>query len=447
MSNSILQRDTLSVSELNRKVRSTLETQFNHVWVEGEISNFSRPSSGHWYFTLKDSQAQIRCAMFRNRNSLIKPIPREGDKIAVRARVSLYEPRGDYQMIVEFMEAAGLGKLKQMFDALKERLNEEGLFDQSRKRPLPKTPQSIAIISSPTGAVVHDIVQVLKRRSPSILLTIIPTTVQGQDAPRQLIHALEKAENIIQPDLIIIGRGGGSLEDLWGFNDELLARRLSRCEIPIISAVGHETDFSICDFVADVRAPTPSAAAELASPDTAYQQTTLEQMTARIHRTFKQTFTYKQNQLKQAQRNLKHPGEKIREWQQRCDICEQQLLRIIQRYTQERRQRLVHYKKILSSASPSTNIALHQHKVAQFDKNLTRCIQQKLRMQKQALAHAAQALDIMSPLATLKRGYTYVKNESGVLLNSSKQCTANKNIKVVFHDGEIDAEVKSSKIL
>ena len=255
----------LSVSDLNLQARLLLEQSFSIIQVEGEISNFSSPSSGHWYFTLKDDRAQVRCALFRNRSRFLKYRPQNGDKVVLRAKVSLYEGRGEYQLIGEYLEASGSGDLQAAFEQLKQKLQLEGLFNPEHKRSLPRLPKHIGVITSPTGAAIQDILSVLKRRFPAIPVTLYPAAVQGDDAPQVLIQALDLANRSKICDLIIIGRGGGSAEDLSAFNDEALARAVFNSDIPIISAVGHEVDFSICDFTADARAPTPSAAAELIS--------------------------------------------------------------------------------------------------------------------------------------------------------------------------------------
>ena len=260
-----------SVSELNRTVSQLFETQFPLLWVEGEISNFARPASGHWYLTLKDRQAQVRCAMFRNSNLRVNFTPANGSQVLVRCRVSLFEGRGDYQLIVEHMEEAGFGALQRQFDELKQKLANEGLFSPQQKKPLPTSINHIGIVTSPTGAAINDILSVLQRRFPSIKVTIFPTAVQGEQAAAQIVQAIANANrytlNDRTCDALIVGRGGGSLEDLWPFNEEIVARAIAASTIPIVSAVGHEIDFTIADFVADLRAATPSAAAELLSPD------------------------------------------------------------------------------------------------------------------------------------------------------------------------------------
>ena len=258
-------KTVLSVSELNRQARITIEERFNQVWVMGEMSNFARPRSGHWYFSLKDESAQVRCAMFANRNRAVSMQPGDGQLVIVRGRVSLYEGRGDFQIIVDHLEPAGEGALRQAFDQLKVKLAGEGLFSSDRKQPLPEIPEHIAVITSPTGAAFRDVLAVWARRFPALRVTLIPTAVQGNEAEEQLVAAINQAAGL-EPDAVLLTRGGGSLEDMWSFNLESVARALAACPCPTVSAVGHEIDVTICDYVADVRAPTPSAAAELMVP-------------------------------------------------------------------------------------------------------------------------------------------------------------------------------------
>lgn len=265
--NSRDERRIHSVTDLNRAARLLLESGLTSLWVEGELSNFARPSSGHWYFSLKDAQAQVRCAMFRQRNQLVGFVPREGVQVLVRARVTLYEPRGDYQLQVEHLEEAGLGALQRAFDELKKRLAAEGLFAAEGKRPLPYAPQRIGVITSPTGAALRDILHILARRFPAAEVIVYPVPVQGEAAPAAIVRALQLANLRAECQVLIIARGGGSLEDLRAFNDERVARAIAASELPIVSGVGHETDFTIADFAADARAPTPSGAAQLVSPD------------------------------------------------------------------------------------------------------------------------------------------------------------------------------------
>src|SRR5690554_6054855 len=289
----------LTVSELNRQARHLLESSFMQAWVEGELTGLSRPSSGHWYFSLKDQRAQVRCAMFRGFNQRLRQLPKEGDLVRVRGKVSLYEARGDYQLIVEHLEPAGLGALQQAFEALKARLYAEGLFAAERKKPVPETPRHIGVVTSPTGAAIHDILTVLQRRCPNIPMTLYPTAVQGQAATAEIVAAIQRAVHHGQADVLIIGRGGGSLEDLWCFNEEAVARAIAACPIPTVSAVGHEVDVTIADFVADLRAPTPSAAAEKVSPDQSAWLGRLEEIRLRLTQGMTRQLRLRQAHLEQ----------------------------------------------------------------------------------------------------------------------------------------------------
>jgi exodeoxyribonuclease VII large subunit len=318
------EREVFSVSRLNQTARTLLEQGLPRVWIEGELSNIARPSSGHLYFTLKDSQAQIRGAMFRSRNQLLRFRPEEGMQVLVRAKVSLYEARGDYQLIAESMQEAGDGVLQRAFDALKAKLEAEGLFDPAWKKTLPTLPERIGVITSPTGAAIRDVLSVLRRRFPAIPVVIYPVPVQGKDAGREIAAMLDTASNRNECDVLILTRGGGSLEDLWAFNEEVVARALHACPIPVVSAVGHEVDFTIADFVADQRAPTPSAAAELVSPD---QQEWLQQVSGlenRVTRRMQQQVLDTRQRMRWLEQRLKlrHPGQHLRQQAQRLDELE-----------------------------------------------------------------------------------------------------------------------------
>ncbi|MFT4812652.1 MAG: exodeoxyribonuclease VII large subunit, partial [Marinoscillum sp.] len=317
--------DVFTVSQLNQRAKQLLEITFSSVKVEGEISNLSRPSSGHWYFTLKDKGAQVRCAMFRSRTAQVKFQPKEGDQIVVRGKVSLYENRGDYQLIVDAMKPSGEGQLQQAFIQLKQKLGAEGLFATESKQALPSQIKRIAVITSPTGAAIHDILTVLKRRFPAIEVDIYPVQVQGKDAAQQIIWSINQANADARADVIIAGRGGGSIEDLWCFNDENLARTIFHSRLPIVSAVGHEVDFTIADFVADVRAPTPSAAAEMLSPDQQDYWQRLITLTSQLEKSIRQQLQNKQWQLQSAQRGLQHPGDKLTQYAQTLDMLELRL--------------------------------------------------------------------------------------------------------------------------
>lgn len=432
---------TLSVSELNRRARMLLETHLSQIWVEGEISNFSQPGSGHWYFSLKDSKAQIRCAMFKNRNLLVRIQPKAGLKVLVRGRLSLYEPRGDYQLIVESMEPAGEGLLQKRFEELKAKLAAEGLFDQALKKPLPQHVAHIAVISSISGAAVHDILHVLKRRNPNIQVTLVPSAVQGNEAPAQLIHAMDLAEGLSGVDAIIIGRGGGSLEDLWAFNDELLARRIFACNLPVVSAVGHEIDFSISDLIADYRAPTPSAAAEVLSGDTRALIAQVNKLQQRKQLAMARYLGQKQKEFDRQAKRLRHPGQKINQWQQRTDICEQRIITAMKNRLHRDSSSANNLQTRLHLAKPSKYIHAAKRDLVRVNSQLHGAIGRALEKHQQRLEKAASALDIVSPLSTLRRGYAIVRDEHGKIIKSTRDTDIDSKLTVQLHDGTLETNI------
>lgn len=379
-----------SVTELNRRARQLLETHLATVWVCGEISNLSTPSSGHWYFTLKDDKAQIRCAMFRGQNALLRFKPEHGMQVIARGRVGLYEGRGDYQLVVENLQADGAGNLQIAFEQLKNKLDAEGLFDEDFKQALPDMPRHVGIITSPTGAAIRDIVSVFKRRFPAAQLSIFPVPVQGADAAPAIVRAIQLANTQHDIDALILARGGGSLEDLWAFNEESVARAVFASEIPIVSAIGHETDFTICDFVADVRAPTPSAAAEMLSPEMSDLIALIRYYADLFQKQLQQHITQHRQQLLHLAKRLRHPKHVLREQQQKLDHLEWRLLQ-----------------------TPSSSIRTPQQKLAQL----------------------AASLNNLSPLNTLQRGYAIATTESGQVLTQANQVCVNTVIDVQLFRG------------
>lgn len=433
--------DTFTVSQLNRKVKALLETHLRLIWVEGEISNLSRPSSGHWYFTLKDDQAQIKCAMFRGRNSLLKFNPKAGDKIKVRGRVSLYEGRGDYQLIVEHMEEAGFGLLQKRFEELKAKLFEQGLFDEGFKKPLPTLPSHIAIVTSPTGAAVRDVLSVLERRFSSVPATIIPCPVQGEDAPEKIIEALSIANRTAKFDVIIMCRGGGSIEDLWAFNSEKLAKAIFASDTPIVSAVGHEVDFTIADFVADARAATPSAAAELVTPEAQEITNRLGYIANRNIAAIRQIIQKHTQTLKYNASRLKHPKDKIQHWSQRLDNLELRFLSLFRHQQEVRRNKYEALEEKLKQQSPEFGIQQHRSTIDNLEQRLARGLNYLLNRKKQRFSASASALDIVSPLSTLRRGYAIASTETTPIVRSIKQIEKQTEVRVKLHDGTFVAEV------
>lgn len=435
-------RDVLSVSQLNRRAKQLLETHLPLLWVEGELSNVSQPSSGHWYFTLKDDQAQVRCAMFRNRNMLVRFAPRQGQQVLLRARVSLYEGRGDYQLIVEHMEEAGFGALQRAFEALKAKLAAEGLFDEIHKQSLPSLPRHIAVITSPTGAAIRDMLSVLKRRFPAIPVTVIPVAVQGKEAAPQIVRAIELANRAGLFDVLVLTRGGGSLEDLWPFNEETVARAIFASELPLVSAVGHEIDFTIADFVADLRAPTPSAAAELLVPDAEDWLETFAGYEILLQEAIERKLHLLSQRLEWLRTRLRHPGERLQQQAQRLDGLELRLVRAVDHQLLRCHTRLNTLMLRQKPLQPGLRIQRLNQQIAQHHAALQKNIQRHLRMQQQRLAEAVRLLQTVSPLNTLQRGYAIVTDPQQRVITSSRQVTQGESISARLAEGELQCRVE-----
>ncbi len=435
--------DIYTVSRLNSEVRLTLELQFQTLWLQGEISNFVAAASGHWYFSLKDSAAQVKCAMFKqaNRNSSFRP--QNGQQVLIRARISVYEPRGEYQLLAEFIESAGAGLLKQQFEQLKAKLAAEGLFDPAIKTPLPAQVQRVGVITSPTGAAIRDIVTVLNRRAPGIEVVVYPSQVQGDTAAAQLRNMLSTAIRRNEVDVLIIGRGGGSLEDLWCFNDEQLCRAVAACPIPIVSAVGHEIDFALTDFVADVRAPTPSAAAELVSPD----QSHLLERIARLRSALIQAQRARMQQVAPKLINLSqrllalHPKRRLQQQQQRLDELQLRLSTAIKRKIIASQQQQQYLDKSLRQLSPAKTINQQKIQLAELERRISKAQQQRVVQSKQQLAQLSAQLNTVSPLATLARGYSIAFDDKQHVITSAAQLKAGDKVAVKLAEGGFDAEV------
>lgn len=436
-------RDVYSISRLNSELRHVIEGSFPLLWVEGEISNLATPRSGHLYFSLKDAHAQIRCAMFRNKRNLLRFQPENGSKVIARVKVALYEPRGDCQLVVEHIEPAGDGALQQAFEQLKQKLQLEGLFEASRKQSLPAYPQHIGIISSPSGAAVRDVLQILKRRFPSARVTLYPSSVQGSTAPEELRHALDLALKRARDDVLIITRGGGSLEDLAAFNDESLARMIAAADIPIVSAVGHEIDFTIADFVADKRAPTPSAAAEMVSPDGGALARRFAEFSNRLQQQHNNRARRARLQLSQLQARLQrqNPGVKLQQQQQRLDELQLRLMRQIQRQTSLPRQRFLQLQKRLQARHPKLQLQAFQARLETLSKRLSSSIQRNLRDKRESLATRARALHTISPLATLERGYSLTQLNDGSVVTDAQSAAVGTSITVRLAKGALSARV------
>lgn len=411
----------LSVSQLNAMARELLESAFDSLWISGELSNVSTPASGHWYFTLKDRNAQVRCAMFRNRNLLARCRPESGRQVLVKARVSLYEGRGDYQLIVESLEPAGAGDLQRQFEALKLKLQNEGLFDPRHKKPLPAWPDRVGVITSATGAALQDICQVLKRRYPGLAVVLVPVAVQGEGAARQIADAIQLVNRQQAADVLLVGRGGGSIEDLWAFNEEIVARAIFASDIPVVSAVGHETDFTIADFVADVRAPTPSAAAELISPNQEELLRRLAHFQQQLTRCIHQRRQHWHMALRNLSSRLQHPRHRLQAHAQQLDHLEQRLTQVLHKRVTMLQNRVAIAHQQLRHQNPLTRIDMHRRTLLHLRERLDRAVIRRQREHRQQLHHHLQRLNDVSPLNTLQRGYAIVQDSSGTIVRRSAQ--------------------------
>ncbi|MFG0682786.1 exodeoxyribonuclease VII large subunit [Pseudomonas sp. xss_4] len=440
-----LDRDVLTVSQLNGRARVLLEDVFRSVWVEGEISNLARPASGHMYFTLKDSGAQVRCALFRQSATRVRQALRDGLAVRVRGKVSLFEGRGDYQLILDSVEPAGDGALRLAFEALKEKLGAEGLFSTDSKRALPAHPQRIGIITSPTGAVIRDIISVFARRAPQVELNLIPTAVQGREAIAQIVRAIRLADSR-GFDALILARGGGSLEDLWCFNEEAVARAVAACKTPIVSAVGHETDVSISDFVADVRAPTPSAAAELLAPDNSGLQHRLDGLQRRLTLRMQNRLVHDRLRLESLIRRLRHPGERLRQQAQRLDDLDMRLRRAFLHNLNQRRERLVRLETRLAAQHPGRTLALLGQRLDSLAERLPRAMRDVLKDRRQRFQAQLQTLQIVSPLATLARGYSILLDEQGQAIRSAEQTRNGQRLTARLNEGELQVRVEDNHL-
>ncbi|MDZ7924836.1 MAG: exodeoxyribonuclease VII large subunit [Marinagarivorans sp.] len=433
----------ITVSQLNLRAKQALEGALPNVWIQGELSNLSQPSSGHWYFTLKDSCAQVRCAMFRGRNMMVRTPLNAGDHVVVNASVSLYEGRGDYQLIVDSLQKAGLGDLHQQYETLKAALAAEGLFEAETKRQLPQFPATIGVISSPTGAAVHDILTVLKRRYPVAQVIIYPALVQGAEAPASLINALALANAQQRCELLIVGRGGGSLEDLWAFNNEAFVRALYESATPVISAVGHEIDFTLADFVADLRAPTPSAAAEAATPDAHALRQLIKQRRNQLTRLMQAHIHHAKQRLNLTQNRLQNPVNQLQQQRQRLDYAELQLKQALTRCLIEKKIELQNFKHQLQLASPAWQLKNAQRQSNDLQHRLATTFKQLVKNKRQQLGNAANLLNSLSPLQTLQRGYAIAANSEGHVISSVHETAAGQPITLKLRDGQLQTRVEA----
>jgi exodeoxyribonuclease VII large subunit len=428
-----------NVEQLNLQVKQILENQVGAVWLQAEISNFKPHSSGHFYFSLKDSKSQISAIMFRGHNARLKFKPHDGLEVIVKGRISVYEPRGTYNIVCESMEPVGAGALQRQFEQLKEKLKKEGLFEASRKKEIPHYPRHVAVVTSPTGAAIQDILNIMGRRARNVQLTVVPALVQGPAAATSLCESFLSAQKL-NPDVIIIGRGGGSIEDLWCFNDENLARLIASCEIPVISAVGHEIDFTICDFVSDLRAPTPSAAAELVAKSSIEISQKLTQFDRLLANSIQKMIKLKQQSLNLNTKRLVDPKRKLHDFALRND-------ELLTRLEQAVYANILHLKKdiqILEKklVKPSEIIFKYKSRIEKIDIRALQVIHNKLSREKSKLENNMSVLNSLSPLAVVDRGYS-ITSSKGKVVKSVNSVQTGDVLEILVSDGNISAQVKN----
>ncbi|WP_265457393.1 exodeoxyribonuclease VII large subunit [Aeromonas salmonicida] len=438
------EQQVFTVTRLNSAVRMILEQDLGLVWLTGELSNLAMPSSGHWYFSLKDLGAQVRCAMFKGNNRRVAFRPQDGMQVLVQARVSLYEPRGDYQLIIESMQPAGDGVLALRFEELKRRLGAEGLFDEGRKRPLPREPRAVGLVTSATGAALHDMLTVLKRRAPDLPIFIYPTQVQGSAAIGQIVAAIALANRRAEVDVLIVGRGGGSLEDLWCFNEEGVARAIANSAIPVISAVGHEVDVTISDFAADLRAPTPSAAAELVAPDQSARAQRLAHLWQRLVQAMNRHQTAARHGFVLLQKRLDHqdPKRRLEQQSQRLDELSARLQQLLNQRLHQGERRLANLELRLQAKSPERLLAAGKRLHQLAEERLYALIAKRQDQASHRLAMLTARLDGVSPLATLGRGYSITRTQSGDVINRAAQVNAGQTLVTTLAEGHLQVRVE-----
>lgn len=438
------EKTILTVTRLTALLRGVLEENFEQVWVEGEVSNLSQPSSGHIYFTLKDSGAQLRCVMFKGAAKNLKFRLTDGMALIARGRISVYDQRGEYQLICEYLEPAGVGALQMAFIQLKERLAREGLFDEDHKRPMPAFPHRVGVITSSTGAAIHDILNVLKRRFASLEILLYPVRVQGEGAATEIAHAVDDMNRLKLADVLIVGRGGGSLEDLWSFNEEVLARSIYRSHIPVISAVGHETDWTICDFVADLRAPTPSAAAELVIASSEELRGQMESLNHRLRLAMERRLAMLEARLEAQRRALHDPSTMLGHLTQRVDDLTERLDLSLLNAVTRRREQYERLQGALMLHNPARQIDSLRQRVRLLAAQAERLLLLKTEGFKQVFGGNAARLDVLSPLNTLARGYSITtRMADGRVVRDAGQLTPGDRLRLSFHHGEAVSVVES----
>ncbi len=436
-----VEEQAIPISELNRRTRALLESSFPPLWVSGEISNLTKHGSGHWYFSLKDDKAQVRCVMFRHRNQYLDFTPKEGMQVEARVLVSLYEPRGDFQLNVETMRPGGLGALYEAFAKLKTKLETEGLFDPARKRALPAFPRQIGIITSPQAAALRDVLTTLKRRMPAITIVLYPTPVQGKGAHLQIAQAIQSANQRDECQVLILCRGGGSIEDLWEFNEETVARAIVASQIPIVCGVGHETDFTIADFAADQRAPTPTAAAELASPNRADLIQRIQALEQRMTHHMTRILETRMQHLDHLAKRLAHPGDRIQHQRQQLAHLAQRLLRAKQHRLDTQSWYVKQLTERLANAQP--NLAPLQQRCTHLGTRLNLSIKNRLALARQEQARLSANLQHLNPQSILQRGYSIVRDAQGNIVRDSGAIEVGSSVNLKFAVGAASASITS----
>ena len=439
-------RDVYTVSRLNLDARAILEEAFSAVWIEGEVSNLARPRSGHMYFTLKDEHCQVRCAMFRMHNRTLSFAPEDGMHVLAHARVSLYPERGEFQLIVQYMEEAGAGALRRAFDALKNRLGAEGLFDAGHKRPLPALPRCIGVVTSPTGAAVRDVLSVLGRRFPAVPVVIHPVPVQGAGAAEAIARMVDLACERSVCDVLILARGGGSLEDLWAFNEETVARAMHRASIPIVTGVGHEVDFTIADLVADLRAPTPSAAAESVVPDASEWAARYRGFEARLVAVIRRALATRRGEVRMLAKRLVHPRRRLFDHSQRLDAVTMRLSRAANAGMREHRARLSTLAARLARHAPDRTVQAHRSRCEALLGRLSRAARAALSGRRSRVSALERALGAFGPQATLERGYSILlRDVDRQVVRNASEVRPGERLHARLAHGALDLDIAAVK--
>ncbi len=442
--NSFIQnnQEIISVSDVNNLAKGLLEKDLSNVWIQGEISSFTAHGSGHWYFTIKDKKSALDCVMFKFDNINLLFEPKVGDELILNGNVSIYSPTGRYQFNVKHIEVSGEGALLRAFEELKKKLELEGLFDETRKKVLPEFPMEISVITSATGAVIKDIINVLSRRSPNMTLTLVEAQVQGKQAEKSICNAIERVNYFRQSDLIILARGGGSIEDLWCFNMESVARSIFNSEIPLISAVGHETDFTISDFVSDLRAPTPSAAAEIISQNHSNLFASLTSMQKDLSLSINNELVKQNESIKNLSKLIKHPGDKLREISQKIDGLEMHLSNLTERIFLISRNKISTFSSSLKEFSPIVRVEKNKNRIESSIKDIKRSIEEVIGKKRNLFLSSSKTLEAVSPLSVLSRGYSILtKGEKEQVINSYAQVKIGDEIKGKLKEGQILTKV------